>query len=99
VRQLRGAIERLVVLCEGEHIDFDDLPDELLASIISRDQAAMPALEGALTLEQHVQRLILDILAETGGNVTEAARRLGIGRSTLYRKLKRLPESATTGVP
>lgn len=101
VRQLRGVMERLVVLCEDNAIDVDDLPDDLLANAGDANSARMPAMRGPLTLEQRVQQLILEILAETGGNVAEAARRLGIGRSTLYRRLHSMSvgSSALPGRP
>lgn len=92
VRQLRGLIESLIVLAESDTIGIPDLPDEVLTSTPATMDKSIPAVEATTILEQHTQRLVVDILEQADGNVTEAARRLGIGRSTLYRRLKKCVE-------
>ena len=83
VRQLQNEIQRAVLLCEGPEINVNDL------SIT--DPRAVPA-EGhdtSFTLLEGVERnAIIQMLKETGGNKLETARRLGIGRQTLYNKIK-----------
>ena len=83
VRQLQNEIQRAVLLCEGPEINVNDL------SIT--DPRAVPA-EGhdtSFTLLEGVERnAIIQMLKETGGNKLETAKRLGIGRQTLYNKIK-----------
>ena len=86
VRELRNTIETMVVLAQGETLDVELLPAE-----ISGAAAQAPALSvtgGAVTLEEAERQLIAEALRLTEGNRLEAARRLGIGERTLYRKIK-----------
>ena len=58
---------------------------------VASDAGAGPAPGGGevLTLDEEEKRIILRTLSVTGGNISEAARRLGIHRSTLHRKMTR----------
>ncbi len=82
VRELENIIERALTLCEGDHISFDCLPPAVSGRITSR---------GVLTLKESVARFektyIQRILGQTGGSKQEASRLLGIGLSSLYRKI------------
>ena len=84
IRELRNVIERAVILSEGPRLEVLDLPLDLQLG------APDTAPAGATTLSlAHVERLhIQKILLHSGGNKTEAARLLGIGLSTLYRKIE-----------
>jgi len=82
VRELRNALERAVVLAEGERIEADDLPEELGASL---ESAA--GFHGRV--EGFRRALLRDTLAESGGNQAEAARRLGLQRTYLARLVRR----------
>ncbi len=105
IRQLENIIEHAVALCEGEHIVLDDLPDYLVKSHGGPVLYALPKGEVAVAentpnslmtlaeLEKNYIRKALDICQK---NHTEAARRLGISRSTLWRKLK---EHGLEGTP
>ena len=84
VRELRNTIERGVVLCD-ERITLDDL---LLEP--SRPTDRGPALQAAL--DAATARALKEALAATGGRKAEAADRLGIDRTTLYRLMKRLED-------
>ncbi|MFM4848131.1 sigma-54-dependent Fis family transcriptional regulator [Aeromonas rivipollensis] len=81
VRQLKQALEVACVLAEGQgwiepaHLHLPEV-------------AAMPAPRGATTLREQSRLRVQQILTECGGNVSEAARRLGISRTTLYRALR-----------
>ncbi|HVC92475.1 MAG TPA: sigma 54-interacting transcriptional regulator [Pirellulales bacterium] len=77
VRQLRNVIDSAVVLAAGERIEAGDL---------GLREAAGPVLE-SLRIEDWERKLIVEALARAGANVPEAAKLLGIGRATLYRKL------------
>jgi DNA-binding NtrC family response regulator len=80
VRQLQNEVQRAVLMCEGQTVDVPDLsagaptPDE--------EPSDFTLLEG---MERNA---IIQLLKETGGNKLETARRLGIGRQTLYNKIK-----------
>jgi len=85
VRQLRNAIEGMVVMAAGDELTVRDLPRE-----IQRAEPPNKALElhvGA-TLASAERELIRATLLETEGNRAKASRMLGIGRKTLYRKLE-----------
>jgi len=85
IRQLQNEIQRAVLLCEGGEVSAADL------SISNAQTSAVPSVEQDtnFTLLEGVERnVIIQTLKETGGNKVEAAKRLGIGRPTLYNKIK-----------
>jgi DNA-binding NtrC family response regulator len=82
VRELEHVIERAILLATGDDIAADDLALRARAD-------APPRLE-EMTLEQVERYLIERALAAQGGNVSEAARVLGLSRSALYRRLSSL---------
>jgi len=84
VRELENAIERAVALGSGPIVHVGDLPSSL--QYPSSERA--PEKEELLPLEELERRAILRMLRETGGDKLAAARMLGIGKTTLYRKLK-----------
>lgn len=81
VRELRNTIEKMVVLSAGGQLDVADVPDSL------RAPAAPAVLPTTGTLGENEKAQILAVLRDVDGNRTEAARKLGISRRTLYRKL------------
>ncbi|MCC7542610.1 MAG: sigma 54-interacting transcriptional regulator [Deltaproteobacteria bacterium] len=91
VRELENAIERAVVLAEGQpRIELGDLPPELRRiSGERRAQGASPD-DDSVTLAEVERRHILATLARMNGNRAATARVLGIGENTLWRKLKAL---------
>jgi DNA-binding NtrC family response regulator len=84
VRELENAIERSVVLSDGATLQASDL---LLQAPDSPKAADEPTLQAAL--DQATQKAIRDALDATGGARNEAARRLGIDRTTLYRLIRK----------
>jgi two-component system, NtrC family, response regulator HydG len=83
VRQLQNEVQRAVLLCEGDIIDTADL------SISKMRTADDEPQDTNFTLLEGVERnAIVQMLRETGGNKLETAKRLGIGRQTLYNKIK-----------
>lgn len=83
VRQLQNEVQRAVLLSESEEVDSADL------SITSVRAAADTAGDTNFTLLEGVERnAIIQMLKDTGGNKLETAKRLGIGRQTLYNKIK-----------
>lgn len=85
VRELSNAIERAVNLAQGKTITLEYLPEPLQA-IAKELGGPTPNL---MSLEKFQQKLIVDTLQEVGGNISRCAAVLGIGRNTLYRKLKK----------
>ncbi len=84
VRELENAIERAVALGSGPILHVGDLPSNLHYPASER----VPEKDELLPLEELERRAILRTLRETGGDKLAAARMLGIGKTTLYRKLK-----------
>ena len=83
VRQLQNEVQRAVLLCEGGDIDSTDL------SITNVPTETDGTPDTNFTLLEGVERnAIVQMLRETGGNKLETAKRLGIGRQTLYNKIK-----------
>ena len=87
VRELRNTIESMVVIDVDGVLDVDDLTEELQGTSPSESAAAGSPLVGQ-TLEQIERHYIQETLKLAEGNREEAARLLGIGERTLYRKLK-----------
>jgi NtrC-family two-component system response regulator AlgB len=84
VRELVNTLERAVVLSRGDTIGTEDLPDRLLAPVAPEPSAAATAQ----SLEEMERRHIEGVLAESA-TLEEAAARLGINPTTLWRKRKR----------
>jgi DNA-binding NtrC family response regulator len=84
VRELENAVERAVALGSGPILHIADLPSNLQQN--SSDKA-LDSNE-LTTIEEMERRCILRALRETNGDKLAAARLLGIGKTTLYRKLK-----------
>jgi len=83
VRQLQNEIQRAVLLSEGDFVDASDL------SITRAKPEGAETQDTNFTLLEGVERnAIIQMLKDTGGNKLEAAKRLGIGRQTLYNKIK-----------
>jgi DNA-binding NtrC family response regulator len=83
VRQLQNEVQRAVLLCEGDEVDATDL------SITNVRREVDGGPDTNFTLLEGVERnAIVQMLKETGGNKLETAKRLGIGRQTLYNKIK-----------
>jgi DNA-binding NtrC family response regulator len=85
VRQLQNEIQRAVLLCEGNEIDAADL--SVTNAKPSVDLSG--EIDPNYTLLEGVERnVIIQMLKSADGNKHEAAKRLGIGRQTLYNKIK-----------
>ena len=82
VRELRNVVERSMIMAEGTTLRVGDLPIEFQRENGSDGNDAPPTSLDAIE-KQHIAK----ILSYTGGNKTETARLLGIGVTTLYRKI------------
>jgi transcriptional regulator with PAS, ATPase and Fis domain len=87
VRELENAIERAVVLCTVAKIRKEDLPPHLIPFGESRMEYSGESLPE--WIEQLEVEVLRKTLLEYEGNVTQAAKKLGIGRATIYRKAKK----------
>lgn len=87
IRELENVLEGAVAVAGSGEIGLEHLPEHIVAAIrgdnATKDEPATGGLKGWERL------VILGVLKETQGNVAAAARRLGVSRNTLYRKMKR----------
>ena len=84
IRELENAIERAVALGSGPILHVGDLPSNLQYTSTEK----LPEGDEMVPLEALERRAIFRALRETAGDKLAAARLLGIGKTTLYRKLK-----------
>ncbi|MBN1804664.1 MAG: sigma-54-dependent Fis family transcriptional regulator [Sedimentisphaerales bacterium] len=88
IRQLRNTVRTMVVMCDREKLDVRDIPPE----IAQRPQLASSSSDAkdlaGLSLNDLEKQAIMDTLEKTKGNREKAAKILGIGERTLYRKIK-----------
>jgi PAS domain S-box-containing protein len=82
VRELKHAMEHAFIVCHDNWISLDHLPPEIV------NHTRLPFQSGAGTSVIH-PRDISEAIHESQGNISEAARRLGISRQTIYRKIKK----------
>ena len=89
VRELRNVIEGATLQCRGDVLGRECLPVEVLGTA-SAPSGAPPAAVGAVTsIAQGEEALIRQAIEACGGNLSQAARRLRIAKSTLYAKMQR----------
>jgi DNA-binding NtrC family response regulator len=96
IRELRNVIEAAVLLSNGEPLRLELLPPELLAGAPARGPtdcvAGVPTTESfrASTLDEAEREAIRRAIVVEQGNLTRAAKRLAIAKSTLYLKMQAL---------
>ena len=92
VRELENIIEHAVVLAEADEITEHDLPELMFRNRLLLSGPKIPSATESpaqtQTLAEMEKSHIKQVLALTGGNYTEASKKLGISRSTLWRKIK-----------
>ncbi len=86
VRELANALERASVLAPGLEIRPEDLPE----STLETDSPDLTMTRYHEALDQAKKEMILRSVAETGGNITEAAERLGLHPNYLHRLISKL---------
>ncbi len=92
VRELMNTVERGVVLSSSEYLDEEDLPLIQRDLPLEMEITDVDTIPSDLPLDEVEKTTILKTLESTGGNKSEAARRLGITRRTLHKKLKKYGE-------
>ena len=90
VRQLRNVVESMVVVDDDGTLGLSDLPEEFTDEADTSIEGGSPSLGSMVgrPLVDVEKQFIADTLTLTGGNREEAAKFLGIGQRTLYRKIK-----------
>lgn len=88
VRELESIIAHAVIMADGEWITSVDLPDYMRMGVSSRPALSYQKTEGILSLAEMEQQHIQHVLEVLNGNQSLAAQKLGISRSTLWRKIK-----------
>jgi len=87
IRELQNVVERAVALCASNMVEFEDLPDEIRRHSPEDDKIVLPV---GSSMDEIERQAILQTLRKTGGDKELAARLLGIGLATLYRRLKEM---------
>jgi DNA-binding NtrC family response regulator len=82
IRELRHTIEKAVILCEREVLTPDDFA-------FSTESSLKTDIDKHLSLEEGEKLIISNALVKNNWNISEAAKELGIGRQTLYRKIEK----------
>jgi two-component system response regulator HydG len=97
VRELENALERACAIASGETVQLGDLPTQLQDFHMHQKRAMAPlrrtlevaaAQPGIISLAAMERQAILDTIRRLNGDKLQAAKTLGIGKTTLYRKLK-----------
>lgn len=90
VRELRNVVESLLLMSSERSVALDELPEEILAAIPHRPRpVAVEVAPESASLEAAERCAIQKAVINFQGNLAQAARLLGISRSTLYRKVER----------
>ena len=111
VRELENAVERAVIIASGRQIELGDLPEAISKTVLQEQdrikvERAKAASEGRTTtfevtvpssMDEIEKSAIEATLDYTRGDKTHAARALGIGRKTLYRKLEQYNDKGSNG--
>lgn len=91
VREMENAVERAAILTLDEYISEKVLPMRISESVEQTEKVDrfLPSTDESQSLEGIEREIILSTLEAFGGNKSEAARKLGINRRTLYNKLQK----------
>lgn len=81
IRELQHAIERAVILCQGKTL----MPKDVFV----KSAAAAEKLDTGFNLEDMERNMIAQALKQCNGNITDAARELGLSRAALYRRMEK----------
>ena len=88
IRQLRNTVRTMVVMCESQTLDVADIPPDIYQLRQLSGASAPSADLAGVSLNELEKKAIIDTLAKTNNNREKAAKILGIGERTLYRKIK-----------
>jgi transcriptional regulator with PAS, ATPase and Fis domain len=85
VRELKSFVERIVIFCKDQVVQTQHLPENIREP---KAKSAVGAIKGLMTLKDLEKSKITETLSSFKGNKANTAKALGIGRNTLWRKLK-----------
>jgi two-component system response regulator HydG len=88
VRELENSLERACALSSAHEIQLRDLPTQIYSAPTDLMGVSQPAANGIVPMAELEKQTILNALTQVNGDKMLAARLLGIGKTTLYRKLK-----------
>jgi transcriptional regulator of acetoin/glycerol metabolism len=89
---MENTVERCMIISDRDHLDVDDLPQHIRAADSSIDidhQSVMFTDDNIIPFEKIKEKSIRHALKVTGGNIVEAARKLQLGRATIYRLMEK----------
>jgi DNA-binding NtrC family response regulator len=92
VREMENTIERCMIISDKDQLDVDDLPQHIRAadtSAVVDQQSVMFTDDNIIPFEKIKEKSIRHALKVTGGNIVEAARKLQLGRATIYRLMEK----------
>jgi DNA-binding NtrC family response regulator len=92
IREMENTIERCLIISENEHIDVDDLPPHIKCSETNGALELNGSLFSDNTIvpfEKLKEESIRHALKVTNGNIVEAAKKLQLGRATIYRLMEK----------
>lgn len=89
VRQLESAIERAILLAEGDHISLEDLPSEVRQDVGPAAEGAFKLPAEGINFEDVERNLITQAMEQTDYNITKAAKLLGLTFRTLQYRLEK----------
>jgi DNA-binding NtrC family response regulator len=93
IRELENLAERLVLMAKGDRIVMGDVPAELIEAVEAKMQTAVPDEKRSIKdlirakTEDIEKQMIVKVLEECEGNISKAARQLGLSRRGLHLKL------------
>lgn len=98
VRELRNAMEKALIMANGAPISADNFPEIAAQALNTPVESDVVADSPAPEYDEHPKHLrekkerekIINILEEEGGNISRSAKRLGMSRNTLYRKIEKM---------
>jgi len=96
IRELESIIAHAVIMCDGYVIRPQDLPESMRSRLVSRPALPDYTADNVPSMNEMEERLIRMAMERFNGNQTEVARKLGISRSTLWRKLREYGIDATS---
>ena len=97
IRELKNIINRMIIFAHSEHLDIHDVPDEMRTDESSQDQTAFASnsdtfrfsISTPKTMDELEKEYIRFILSKTSANKAEAAKLLGLKRTTLIMRMKK----------
>lgn len=89
VRELENIFEGIIGIIDTDYITIEHLPQSILSKVSEKKMFNNNEMDLNATLESYERKFIINALHESAGNITEAAKLLGIPRQTLQYKLKK----------